>query len=126
MARKPSSVLTQAELRLMEVLWSKGTATVAQITEALNSPPLHYSTVLTTMRVLEKKGFVRHREDGRAYVYKPLVGPDAAASSALGQLLKHFFRGSPGALALKLVKQERLSREELSQLRELIDRTQEV
>ena len=121
MARKTSPTLTQAELRLMDILWGKGRATVAQIVEALPPPPLHYSTVLTMMRILEQKGFARHSEDGRAYVYEPLVDRERAADSAVGQLVKTFFRNSPGSLALNLVQKERLSREEIARLRALID-----
>lgn len=121
MARKTSPTLTQAELRLMDVLWGIGKATVAQIVEALPPPPLHYSTVLTMMRILEKKGFARHYEEGRAYVYEAVVDRDRAADSAVGHLVQTFFSNSPGSLALKLVQKERLSREEISRLRALID-----
>jgi len=67
-ARKKSRTLTEAELRLMEVLWEKGRATVGDVTNSLGSPPIAYNTVLTTMRILEQKGFVRHEEEGRAFV----------------------------------------------------------
>ncbi len=121
MPRKASPTLTQAELRLMDVLWQKRRATVAQIVEDLPPPPVHYSTVLTMMRILEKKGFVRHVEEGRAYVYEPLVDRERAADSAVGHLLQNFFRNSPASLALKLVQKEQLSRDEIARLRALID-----
>jgi predicted transcriptional regulator len=122
MPRKPSPTLTDAELRLMEVLWNKERATVADIVAALPPPPIHYSTVLTTMRILERKGFVRHFEDGRTYVYEASVDRDAAADSALGHLVNKFFRNSPTSLALRLVSKEKPSREELARLKALIDR----
>ena len=109
MPRKKSSTLTEAELRLMDVLWQRGHATVAEVTEALPPPPLAYNTVLTTMRILEQKGYVAHKEDGRAYVYRPLVKRDEAANSAVGQLVSRFFGNKSTALALRLVEEERPS-----------------
>lgn len=122
MARKKSSTLTEAELRLMEVLWQKRRATVAEVTEALPPPPLAYNTVLTTMRILEQKGYVQHQEEGRAYVYEPLVDRDDAAKSAVGQLLSRFFGNKSAALALRLVEEERPSDEELRRLKALIEK----
>ncbi len=121
MARKKSSTLTEAELRLMEVLWNKGRATVAEVTEALPPPPLAYNTVLTTMRILEQKGYVSHKEDGRAYVYQPLIQRDDAANSAVGNILQRFFGNKSGALALRLVEENRPSDEELARLKRLIE-----
>ena len=125
MARKKSSTLTEAELRLMEVLWDKGRATVAEVTEALPPPPLAYNTVLTTMRILEQKGYVRHEEDGRAYVYQPLIERDDAANSAVGNILHRFFGNKSGALALRLVEENRPSDEELQRLKRLIEQYEE-
>lgn len=121
MARKKSSTLTEAELRLMDVLWQRGQATVAEVTEALPPPPLAYNTVLTTMRILEQKGYVSHKEDGRAYVYRPLVKQDEAAKSAVGQLVSRFFGNKSTALALRLVEEERPSDDELRRLKKLIE-----
>lgn len=125
MARKKSSTLTEAELRLMEVLWEKGQATVGEVTEALPPPPLAYNTVLTTMRILEQKGYVSHDEDGRAYVYRPLVARDDAANSAVGTILQRFFGNKSGALALRLVEENRPSDEELQRLKRLIEQYEE-
>lgn len=125
MARKKSSTLTEAELRLMEVLWQKRRATVAEVTEALPPPPLAYNTVLTTMRILEQKGYVNHKEDGRAYVYQPLVEREDAAKSAVGLLLQRFFGNNSGALALRLVEEERPNDDELARLKRLIESYEE-
>ncbi|HLI95803.1 MAG TPA: BlaI/MecI/CopY family transcriptional regulator [Candidatus Baltobacteraceae bacterium] len=122
MARKKSPTLTEAELRLMEVLWRKRRATVAEVAEALPPPPLAYNTVLTTMRILEQKGYVQHHEDGRAYVYEPVVERDDAAKSAVGYLLQRFFGNKSAALALRLVEEERPSDDELARLKALIER----
>jgi len=124
-ARKKSTTLTEAELRLMEVLWDKGRATVAEVTEALPPPPLAYNTVLTTMRILEQKGYVSHQEDGRAYVYQPLIERDDAAKSAVGNILQRFFGNKSGALALRLVEENRPSDEELQHLKRLIEQYEE-
>jgi predicted transcriptional regulator len=122
MARKKSQTLTEAELRLMDVLWEKERATIAEVTSALPPPPLAYNTVLTTMRILEQKGYVRHEEDGRAYVYIPIVKREEASSTAVTQLLNRFFGNSPGALALKLVENKNLDHTEIERLKELIER----
>jgi BlaI family transcriptional regulator, penicillinase repressor len=119
--RKPSPTLTEAELRLMQVLWEKRAATVAQIAEALPAPQPHYSSIITILRVLEKKRFVHHRELGRAYVYEPLVDRETAADSAVGHVIASFFRNNPTSLALRLVAKEKLSANEVAQLRTLID-----
>jgi predicted transcriptional regulator len=121
-SRKKSLILTDHELRLMEVLWKRGQATVADVVDALEPPPLAYSTVLTTMRTLEQKGYVAHSEDGRAYVYHPLVARDAAAKSAMQHLLDRFYGNSPGDLALALLDQARLSDADISKIKRLLQR----
>ena len=121
MARKKSPTLTEAELRLMEVLWEKRHATVAEVTEALPPPPIAYNTVLTTMRILEQKGYVSHKEEGRAYLYTPLVGREEAAQSAVGLLLHRFFANKSAELALRLIESERPTEAELQRLKSLIE-----
>lgn len=125
MARKKSSTLTEAELRLMEVLWEKRSATIADVTEALPPPPIAYNTVLTTMRILEQKGYVSHEEEGRAYVYSPLVEREEAAQSAVGLLLNRFFGNKSAELALRLIENERPGEAELQRLKTLIEQYEE-
>lgn len=125
MARTRSASLTEAELRLMEVLWQKGQATVAEVTAALPPPPIAYNSVLTTMRILETKGFVAHEEAGRAFIYRPLVEREAAAQKAVGHVLSRFFDNSAGALALRLIENERPSNDELARLKALIEQYEE-
>jgi predicted transcriptional regulator len=120
-ARKKSPTLTEAELRLMEVLWQKRRATIADVTESLPPPPIAYNTVLTTMRILEQKGYVSHEEEGRAYVYSPLVEREEAAQSAVGLLLNRFFGNKSAELALKLIENERPGEAELQRLKTLIE-----
>jgi predicted transcriptional regulator len=122
MARKRSPHLTDAELRLMEVLWEKGPSTVAEVVERVVSPaPLAYSTVLTTLRILENKGFVKHTKEGRAFVYKPVVGREKAQAKALTQLLRRFFGNSPELLMLNLVENKKVTAEELERLRKRLE-----
>jgi BlaI family transcriptional regulator, penicillinase repressor len=121
-SRKKALILTDHELRLMEVLWQRGSATVAEVVERLAPPPLAYSTVLTTLRTLEQKGYIAHEEDGRAYVYHPLVARDQAAKSAMQHLLDRFFGNSPGALAVTLLDGTRLSDSDVAKIKRMLDR----
>jgi predicted transcriptional regulator len=127
MARKKSPTLTEAELRLMDVLWRKQNATVSDVVEALGDPPLAYNTVLTTLRILETKGYVKHSAVGRAFVYAPKVDRDEARSSVIDYVVSRFFDNSPRALMLKLLDTEEISDTEARRLRALLkkdERTQ--
>ncbi|HEV2689503.1 MAG TPA: BlaI/MecI/CopY family transcriptional regulator [Bryobacteraceae bacterium] len=122
MARKKSANLTDAELRLMEVIWDKGEATVGDVVEGLpKSVPLAYSTVLTTLRILENKGYIRHSKNGRAFVYCPVVGRDQARDKAVTHLLRRFFDNSPEQLMLNLIDAKKIDPKELSRLRKRIE-----
>ncbi len=121
MARKRSVTLTEAELPLMEILWEKGTATVGDIAEALpKDHPVAYNTVLTTLRILERKGHVRHTKDGRAFVYHPVLDRSQARQNAVRHLLTRFFENSPELLVLNLLSEENVDREELERLRKMV------
>jgi predicted transcriptional regulator len=121
MPRAKSPNLTDAELRLMEVLWTKGPATVAEVHASLASElGLAYSTVLTTMRILEEKGYARHTKEGRAFVYHPVVDRQEASRSAVRHLLARFFGNSRERLVLNLLEDEAVSGKELERIRKLI------
>ncbi len=122
MPRKKSLVLTDHELRLMEILWAKQQATVADVTGALRPPNLAYNTVLSTLRTLEQKGYVAHEEVGRAYTYRPLVERGAAARSAVNHVLARFFQNSPNALAVALLDDVPLRDADRAQIRTLLER----
>lgn len=123
MARKPSSTLTDGELRLMRVLWRQGPSTVAAVVDAVGgaNPPA-YNTVQTMMRILERKGFVTHRKDGRAFVFDALVDESRARKSAIRHMLDRFFDNSPGTLVLSLLEHDDVPDAELLQLRRLVQR----
>ena len=123
MARKRSPNLTEAELRLMDVLWDRGCATVAEVAEALPKDlGLAYNTVLTTLRILEEKGYLTHSksDEGRAFVYKTVVGREEASRKAVRYLVSRFFRDSPELLVLNLLENEELGEPELQRIRKLI------
>jgi predicted transcriptional regulator len=121
--RKRSLNLTAAELRLMDIVWDKGTATVGEVAEALiGEPVLAYNTVLTTLRILEEKGYVRHTKsrEGRAFVYRAIVGRKQASRNALRQVVRGFFGNSPELLVLHLLDDGDLSERELRNIRNLL------
>ena len=123
MARTRSSSLTEAEIRLMDVIWDKGSATVSEVAEALPKElGLAYNTVLTTMRILEDKGYLEHTKpaEGRAFLYRPVVGREEASRNAVRHLISKFFRNSPELLVLNVLNDEELSETELQRIRQLV------
>ncbi len=126
MARKKSPNLTEAELRLMEVLWSRGPSTVSDVVAALTAkPPIAYSTVLTMMRILENKGYVRHSKQSRAFVYEPVLDRSQARRNVLRYVLDRFFGNSPEALVLNLIEDREISDSELARLKKMIESGQQ-
>jgi BlaI family transcriptional regulator, penicillinase repressor len=116
--------LTEAELRIMNVLWLKGSGTVQLILDSLSQKPaLAYNSVLTTIRVLERKGYVQHSKDGRAHVYVPLVGRKEATRSEIRHLVGRFFRNSHEQLVLNILEERGIEAEELDRLREMLERS---
>lgn len=122
MARKRSPTLTEAELRLMKVLWDSGPSTVGAVLESLPSRVnLAYSTVRTTLRILEQKGYVRHEKNGRAFVYYPLIDRSEARRSAVRYVVSRFFNNSPELLVLNVLESEELEEADMQRLKKLID-----
>jgi predicted transcriptional regulator len=122
MARRRSAALTDGELRIMRVLWNRGRGTVGEIAERIeDSPKPAYNSVLTMLRILETKGYVRHEKDGRAFVYAPVIDRSEARRSAVSHLLHRFFDGSPELLVLDLLGHDETSPAEMERLRDLIN-----
>jgi predicted transcriptional regulator len=126
MPPKPSNTLTPAELRLMKILWTRGESAVADIAAAAaDNGPLAYTSVLTTVRILEQKGYVMHRQQGRAFLYSPCVAEDEASRSEIRHVLERFFGNSRERLVLSLLGDDELTADELKRLKERISAAQE-
>ncbi len=121
MPPKRSNTLTEAELRLMKILWRRGDSSVTDLVAAMpEGEPLAYNSVLTTVRILERKGYVTHRQEGRAFVYQPAVAEQEASRTEVRHVLSRFFGDSRERLLLSLLRDEEISPEELERLREAI------
>jgi predicted transcriptional regulator len=123
MARKKTPTLTDAELRFMSVIWDLGQGTVNDVIAALpeaNRPA--YNTVLTTMRILEQKGYLNRVKDGRAHVYQPCVSRRQARRKAIRHMVTSFFDDSPEQLLVSILENERVSPEEVDRLKKMIER----
>jgi predicted transcriptional regulator len=118
---KRSNTLTEAELRLMRLLWMRGESSVADLVQALpQDTPLAYTSVLTTIRILEKKGYVDHRQEGRAFLYSPSVAENEARQSEIQHVLQRFFGNSRERLLLSLLGDADVTPQELERMRHAI------
>jgi predicted transcriptional regulator len=116
MPRQPSKTFTDKELEIMKVIWKLGEASARQIQENLPGER-HYNSVMTIIRVLEKKNHLTHREDGRSHIYRAAVNPKKSRTRVLKHLVKHVFGGSAASLVLNLVETGDLTFEELDAIR---------
>jgi predicted transcriptional regulator len=124
LARTKSATLTEAELRIMNVLWERQSATVHEVLEALAAKPaLAYNSVLTIVRILEKKGYVKHVKDKRAHVYLPLVDRKDATRFEVRHLVSRFFGNSNEQLLLNVLEETTIDAEEVDRLRQLLERS---
>lgn len=122
MARKRSPALTDAEARVMSVLWQRQTATVGDVVGALQQVrQANYSTVQTILRILETKGYVTHEKIARAFVYRPAVDERQARQRALRHLVTRLFNGSPSLLIVNVLEDEAIDPSELKRLKKLIE-----
>lgn len=122
MARSKSAILTEAELRIMNVLWQKGSATVHEVLEAFPpKPALAYNSVLTIVRILERKKYVKHVKDKRAHVYIPQVDRKDATRSEVRHLVSRFFGNSHELLVLNILEDKSIDAEELDRMRQLLE-----
>ena len=126
MARRRSPALTEVEQRLMEIVWASGPVTVGQVVDAIpEAERPAYNTVQTMMKILERKGYVKHRAEGRAFVYQAIVDRDSAAQTALSHVVQRFFGGSPRELALNLIQGDHLTEDELVELEAILKRAKD-
>ena len=121
MPPKKSNTLTEAELRLMKILWRRGESAVTDLVSAMpDGETLAYNSVLTTVRILEQKGYVEHRQEGRAFIYWPCVAEQEASKSEVRHVLSRFFGNSREQLLLSLLGDDEISAEELKRLKDAI------
>jgi BlaI family transcriptional regulator, penicillinase repressor len=124
MARRPSQNLTEAELRVMRVLWSRKQATVGEVLEHWEGDRTPaYNTILTILGILERKGYVTHTREGRAFTYLPRVEQREARQSALSHILHRFFDDSRELLVLDLLGHEETNADEVRRVRELLEQS---
>src|SRR5688572_19769937 len=113
--------LSRRERQIMDIVYARGQATAAEVVAALPDPP-SYSAVRALLRILEQKGHLRHQEDGPRYVFVPTVSRDRARKSALRNLVRTFFDGSPAQAAAALIDQADLTEDDAARLAEMIER----
>ena len=124
MARTKSATLTEAELRIMNVLWERGSATVHDVLQALpENPALAYNSVLTIVRILETKGYVKHVKDNRAHVYMPKIDRKDATRFEVSHLVSRFFGNSHEKLLLNILEEQSIDAEEMARLRQLLEKS---
>jgi predicted transcriptional regulator len=123
MPPRKSNTLTEAELRLMRMLWVRGESAVSDLVAAMpEGEALAYTSVLTTVRILEQKGYVRHRQEGRAFLYSPCVEEHEASRTEIRNTLQRFFGNSRERLLLSLLGDEEIDADELLRLKAAIAR----
>ena len=121
MPPRRSNTLTEAELRLMKLLWARGESAVSDLVAAIpESEALAYTSVLTTVRILEQKGYVKHRQEGRAFLYSPCVAEREASQSEIRHTMQRFFGNSRERLLLSVLGDDDIDVEELTRLKALI------
>lgn len=113
--------LTRCELEVMDVVWRKGRATVQDVVDALDRS-LAYTTVMTTLKILDqKRRVVRRTKAGRAFVYEPVVSREQVSRNLADQLTRHLFRGSLKSFVLSLIDSETMSASDIRELQEAIE-----
>ena len=122
MSNKPLQKPTASELEILQVLWERGPSTVRDVYEALSEKkPTGYTTVLKMLQIMTTKGSVRRNEDQRAHVYEACVPAEKTKQQLAGDVLQRVFEGSASQLMLHALAGRRTSREELDELRRMLD-----
>ena len=120
MAEMQTHRLGDLQLRIMKVLWKRGMATVAEVQVELDGPPLAYTTVATMLRKMEDRGLVRHREEGRKFIYEAAVSSQDVSRSMSDDLVDRLFEGSLADAVSHLLETRDVDRRELARLEQLI------
>jgi BlaI family transcriptional regulator, penicillinase repressor len=121
MPRPRQPGLTENELEVMQILWKQSPLIVSDILGYLQrNPAPAYTSLLTLVQTMEKKGYIKHQKSGKAFAYKPLLRQDKFLISEIKRIAKRLFGGSPGKLVLNLVETEQLSEAELTTLKQLL------
>jgi BlaI family transcriptional regulator, penicillinase repressor len=124
LARSKSATLTEAELRIMNVLWERGSGTVHDVLQALpEKPSLAYNSILTIIRILETKGYLKHVKENRAHIYMPKVDRKDATRFEVSHLVNRFFGNSHEKLLLNILEEQSIDAEELARLRQLLEKS---
>ena len=123
--KKPKGKLTDTELEIMHVVWELDGGTVRQVYEILNQQrPLAYTTVMTMMNILEEKGHLTRRKEGRAYRYQPVRPKSQVISGMVDDFVGRFFEGSAAPLVVSLVKDKKISKKDLDEIARMIRETE--
>ena len=121
--KKKHEFLTEVELEFMSKLWALGEATVRDVLDKLpNERGLAYTSAATILRILEQKEFVTSRKEGKSHVYQPALAKQAYQARSLKDLSTKLFDDAPASLVARLVNDDSLTEEALSQIRELVDK----
>jgi predicted transcriptional regulator len=112
--------LTDAELRIMRILWSRPESSVNDVVDQITSPRLARNTVMTVLGILERKGYVAHRTDGRSFIYRPLIDRETVRHRVIDDVVSRFFDDSPKSLMLELIGSDRISKADLEEIRKLV------
>jgi predicted transcriptional regulator len=120
--KTPTKLLTDLELELMQVLWDRGESPVRDVMEALPERRLAYTTVATVLKVLEKKRFVSSHKGERTHLYTALVSREAYEKKSVHHLVDKVFRGEPSSFVMQLLRETKLTSEEIESFRKLLER----
>ena len=120
MAERKLVRLGDLQLRIMRVLWSRRSVTVAEVQQDLEGEELAYTTIATMLRKMEGRGLVRHREEGRRFVYQPAISDKVVTHGMANDLVERLFQGSLAAAVSHLLDSREISLEELDEIEELV------
>ena len=120
MPNKPKYRLGDLQLRIMQILWGAESASVTEVQQGLDGEPLAYTTVATMLRKMEDRGLVRHNQEGRRFIYQPVVDPEAVSRTMVNTLVDRMFGGSLADAVHHLLETREVDADELEQLERMI------